>query len=190
MSTLSGKPANPIDLSTYAPRKAGERIGGERYPVENDQNPLRSPYAPKDAWRRAAAQSDPAVGAHDTTTDAAPLAPVGAPDGLREPPGRRAVDADESRLCPDDGPDSGWPGSEEQDARSLQPAFDEDDEDGASPDIGEAASLQPSDPASSGRHEQPAAPRRDAVVTAATGSPATSARRSRSSPNAWRRRPR
>jgi TPR repeat protein len=161
MSTLSGKPANPVDLSTYAPRKAGERIGGERYPVENDHDPLRSPYAPKEAWRRAAAPSDPA---DDTTTDAAPLAPTGAPDGVREPPGRHAVDADESRLCPDDAPDSGWPGSEEEDARdhSLQPSFDEDD---ASSDPGEAASLQPSDPVSSGRHEQPAAPRRDAVMS-------------------------
>src|ERR1700682_6371752 len=147
MSTLSGKPANPVDLSTYAPRKAGERIGGERDPVENDHDPLRSPYAPKEAWRRPA-ELDPAVGAHDTTTDAALLLP----EGVREPHRRHAVDADESRLCPDDAPDSGWPGSEEQDAgdHSLQPAFDED---GAALDA--AASLQPSDPASSGRHEQP-----------------------------------
>jgi hypothetical protein len=198
MSTLSGKPANPVDLSTYAPRKAGERIGGERYPVENDHDPLRSPYAPKEAWRRAAAPSDPAVGAHDTTTDAAPLAPISSPDGVREPPGRHAIDADESRLCPDDAPDSGWPGSEEEDARahSLQPSFDEDDagddterfqakwasgspqktrqhdnlervsgSEGPETDLGEAASLQPSDPASSGRREQPAAPGRDAVMS-------------------------
>jgi hypothetical protein len=62
-STPLGKPRNPIDLSThvshkanegavtepprspYAPKQAHQRAGTEHHPVENDRDPLRSPYA-------------------------------------------------------------------------------------------------------------------------------------------------
>src|SRR5260370_21450615 len=135
MSTLSGKPANPVDLSGYASRRAGEGVGGERHPIEDDRDTFRSPYAPKEAWRRAAAKVDPEVGSHDTTANAAPLAPARAPESLRAPEGLRgrpAVDADESRLCPDDAPNeelrSGWPSADEQAGRDHSPptAFDAD----------------------------------------------------------------
>src|ERR1700682_4432341 len=93
MSTLSGNPANPIDLSAYALQRAGERA--ERQSVENDRDPPRSPYAPKEAPRRSAAEPD-----HDVRADAAPLAR--APEGLRERSAWHAADAD-------DAPDSHWP---------------------------------------------------------------------------------
>src|SRR5882757_3735839 len=102
MSTLSGKPANPIDLSGYASRRPGEGGGGERHPLEDDRDAFRSPYAPKEPWRRAAAKTDPEAVSHDTTTNAAPLAP-------HEESG------------------SGWPSADEQASRdhSTRAACDE-----------------------------------------------------------------
>jgi len=71
MSTPSGKPINPIDLSAYvshkarerteaaasdddarspyAPKRPHERAGIQPSPVESMQDPLRSPYAPRTA---------------------------------------------------------------------------------------------------------------------------------------------
>src|SRR5260370_23148579 len=64
MSTQSGKPLNPINHvsrkaregsvteppgSPYAPKRARQRAGPERHPVESDRDPLRSPYTPKQA---------------------------------------------------------------------------------------------------------------------------------------------
>src|SRR3979411_2032998 len=94
MSTLSGKPANPIDLSAYALQKAGERA--ERNSGDND----RSPYAPKEARRRMDAQMP---------------TPVRAPEGLRERSGRDA--ADESIIEGDDAPEPGWPRASAQASR-------------------------------------------------------------------------
>src|SRR5258706_15604101 len=87
MSTPPEKPHNPIDhvsrkaregaegdndpfRSPYAPRRAPERAGTERHPVD----PLRSPYTP------------PKTGAvtSDFADDAEPLPTVRAPEGLRE----------------------------------------------------------------------------------------------------------
>src|SRR2546430_17278250 len=85
MSTLSGKPANPGDLSGYASRGPSERqpserqssedIGAHRHAAEGDREPFRSPYAPKDTWRRASASPDFSAGA-----EAASLAPASTPD--------------------------------------------------------------------------------------------------------------
>src|SRR5438093_6491530 len=75
MSTQSGKPLNPINHvsrkaregsvteppgSPCAPKRARQRAGTERHPVESERDPLRSPYTPKQAraqpvtWRFAA----------------------------------------------------------------------------------------------------------------------------------------
>src|SRR6267378_1480874 len=108
MSTLSGKPANPIDLSAYALQKAGERA--ERNSGDND----RSPYAPKEAWRR---------------TDAQLPTPVRAPEGLRERSGRDVAQAEESTIEGDDAPEPGWPRANAQAGRvrSVPAAFDDED---------------------------------------------------------------
>ena len=47
MSTPSGKPDNPLDLSAYEPRRARERVAEAPHPSEDKTDPLRSPYAPK-----------------------------------------------------------------------------------------------------------------------------------------------
>ena len=49
MSTPSGKPINPLDLSAYVSQKAREQANSERFPVENADDAFRSPYAPKRA---------------------------------------------------------------------------------------------------------------------------------------------
>jgi hypothetical protein len=95
MSTKSGKPLNPINHmsrkaregsvteppgSPYAPKRAHQRAGTERHPVESDRDPLRSPYTPKqaraqpvtsrfaagdDAEQPAAARRDQIMSDHD-----------------------------------------------------------------------------------------------------------------------------
>lgn len=91
MSTLSGKPANPADLSGYAPRSPTERQTGaqsegldserqdlERQDLEHqdlerhadDAEEIRSPYAPKHGRRVATTGPDLAA-----ASEAAPLAP-------------------------------------------------------------------------------------------------------------------
>ena len=49
MSTPSGKPINPLDLSAYVSQKAREQANTERFPVESADDLFRSPYAPKRA---------------------------------------------------------------------------------------------------------------------------------------------
>jgi|GEM_PF-936224 len=49
MSTPSGKPINPLDLSAYVSQKAREQANSERFPIENADDAFRSPYAPKRA---------------------------------------------------------------------------------------------------------------------------------------------
>src|SRR5262245_33053186 len=95
MSTQSGKPLNPINHvsrktregsvtephgSPYAPKRAPQRAGTERHPVESDRDPLRSPHTPKqaraqpvtsrlaagdDAEQPAAARRDQIMSDHD-----------------------------------------------------------------------------------------------------------------------------
>jgi hypothetical protein len=95
MSTPRGKPPNPIALSThvshkaheeavtepprspYAPKQAQRRAGTEHHPVESDCAPLRSPYAPKQARAQGAALDFVA-------DDSGRLSPVRTPRGLRE----------------------------------------------------------------------------------------------------------
>jgi hypothetical protein len=109
---MPGKPLNPIDLSThvshkaheggvtepprspYAPERAHQRAGTERHPVENDRDPLQSPYAPK----QPRAQPAVVTSAFAAGDDAGPLPPVRAPGGLREHTERPAVGADEPHL--------------------------------------------------------------------------------------------
>jgi hypothetical protein len=148
MSTLSGKPANPIDLSAYALQRAGERA--ERQSVENDRDTPRSPYAPKEAPRRSAADTDP-----DVRSDAAPLAPVRASEGLRERSARHAADADDAQ-------DSNWPRASAQGGRghSAHTAYDEDVQEHPA----DLDALRSSETAGGEWYEQPASAQRDAVM--------------------------
>ena len=166
MSTPSGKPRSPIDLSAYEPRKAVEQAaaephpsqgktdplrssslqgahepaGMERHPVENDRDPLRSPYAPTKA------RGQPAVAADFFTSD----------DAEPPPPTMRAREGSRERPAG------------ERHARGggdLPPktALEEGIRGGHPVDRGAAASLQPAH-SSSGRHQPPAAQRRDEIM--------------------------
>jgi hypothetical protein len=53
MSTPSGKPSHPIELSPYLVRKAREDADAEPDPAGSSIDPPRSPYAPKRAHQRA-----------------------------------------------------------------------------------------------------------------------------------------
>jgi len=107
MSTPSGKPGNPIDLSAYEPRRARERVaaaphpsedktdrlrspyapkrvqpaGRERQPVENGRDPLRSPYAPMNSRGQPAVAPELGINA-----DAEPPPPMRVREGSRERP--------------------------------------------------------------------------------------------------------
>jgi hypothetical protein len=71
MSTPSGKPFDPFDLSPYAPKRARERSTLDRPPVESDDNDVRDdntsdneaavplPYVPRAAMRPEAAEEHP-----------------------------------------------------------------------------------------------------------------------------------
>ena len=48
MSTPSGRPANPIDLSNYEPRKAHERAIAESHRSEDKTDTFRSPSKASD----------------------------------------------------------------------------------------------------------------------------------------------
>src|SRR5712691_1311820 len=103
MSTPSGKPPSPIDLSAYVSLKARERAATERYPSEEGNDQLRSPYAPKrqsldtaerqslDAAERqsldaAERQSVDAAERHSIGTDRDPLRSPYAPAKARAEP--------------------------------------------------------------------------------------------------------
>jgi TPR repeat protein len=89
MGTPADKPANPGDPSSSASRAPDQAGRPEQASGENEHDPLRSPYAPKSASRRAAG-------------DPAPDARPPEPDGMREVPWRSAAAvaaADESRLA-------------------------------------------------------------------------------------------
>jgi hypothetical protein len=86
MGTQPGKPLNPIDRlsrkargcsvaelpgSPYAPKRAHQRDGTERHPVESDRDPLRSPYTPKQARARSAIVTSDFAAGDDTEQPAA-----------------------------------------------------------------------------------------------------------------------
>jgi hypothetical protein len=80
MSIPSGKPGNSLDLWDYESRKARERTAAERYPTEDETNPLRSPYAPKRANEPASAELH-----HPVDRDAAALFQPAHPSRGRHP---------------------------------------------------------------------------------------------------------
>jgi hypothetical protein len=81
MSTPSGKPFDPFDLSPYAPKRARERSTLDGAPVENDDNDageeaaVSLPYVPRAAMRPEAAD-EPAVDAAAAAQPAAAASPV------------------------------------------------------------------------------------------------------------------
>jgi hypothetical protein len=153
MSTPTGKPVSPIDPFAHVSQETHERAGPERHPVESDNEPIRSPYAPTRARERASAEQHPAENDDDAVRspyapqkartqpaagpdvairdDVVPLVPPRGPERLREHPERSALDANESYLFSHD-PDS---------ESLLQPAHSH-----------------------SQQHEQPAAARPDASI--------------------------
>jgi hypothetical protein len=192
MSTRSGKPSNPIDLSAYEPRmarqlsaterlhsedetdplrsayppkRAQEPAGTERLPVEKDRDALRSPFAPTKA------RGQPAVAPDFVISDGAePPAPMRAWEGSRERPAaeRQTLGADEPHRYVYD--TSGLaralarPLSNDRDDHSPKTALEEGITGGHPVDRDAAASFQPVHP-SSGRHQPPAAERRDEIMS-------------------------
>src|SRR5713101_4617741 len=127
MSTPSGKPPSPIDLSAYVSHKARERAATERYPSEDGNDQLRSPYAPKRAHERPAAERQSLDVAERQSLDAAERQRLdaaerygfGAAEGHHldsaeqhgfdsaerqafDAAERQAIERDESHLYPDD----------------------------------------------------------------------------------------
>ena len=74
MSTPSGKPGNPIDLSVYEPRRARERVAAAPHPSKDKTDPLRSPYAPKRAHEPAGTERQPVENGRDPLRS--PYAPM------------------------------------------------------------------------------------------------------------------
>ena len=74
MSTPSGKPDNPLDLSAYEPRRARERVAEAPNPSEDKTYPLRSPYAPKRAHEPAGTGRQPVENGRDSLRS--PYAPM------------------------------------------------------------------------------------------------------------------
>ena len=74
MSTPSGKPGNPLDLSAYEPRRARERVAAAPHPSEDKTDPLRSPYAPKRAHEPAGTERQPVENGRDPLRS--PYAPM------------------------------------------------------------------------------------------------------------------
>jgi hypothetical protein len=162
MSTPSGKPLNPIDPSASVSHETHERAGPERHPVENDHDPLQSPYAPKKARAQPAVEQDFTI-----SEDVASLAPLRASEGLRENPERRVDDVREPYLFSHGaagGPRApGRPLFDEQEGHnhSAKKAF-EDVTEKHTADLHTVASLQPVHAANS--HDQPAAVRCDEII--------------------------
>jgi TPR repeat protein len=103
MSTPSGKPFDPFDLSPYAPKRARERSTLDGAPVENDDNDageeaaVALPYVPRAAMRPQAADEnavEPDAGAQARPRpDAAAAQPAEMPAAAAS-----AVDPDLARL--------------------------------------------------------------------------------------------
>jgi hypothetical protein len=188
MSTPSGKPPSPIDLSAYVSLKARERAATERHSSEHGNDQLRSPYAPKGAHERPTAerqsvdaaerQSLDAAERHSIATDRDPLRSPYAPAKARAEPAiapdfsvsptaeRQAIERDESRLCPDDLPAvaraPASPLADEHDDYSPSTAFEQVAAE-LPVDLDEAASLQPAH-ANHGQHERPAAQHQQEIM--------------------------
>ncbi len=118
MSTPTEKPINPIDPFVHVPHETHGRGGREHHPIESDGEPIRSPYAPAKARERAGAEGDP--GENDPlwspyapkkartqsveaphvamTENAAPIAPPGGLESLREHSERHALDGELDTL--------------------------------------------------------------------------------------------
>ena len=161
MSTPSGKPGNPIDLSAYEPRRARERVATEPHPSEDKTDPLRSPYAPKRAHEPAGKERHPVENARDSLPS--PYAPTkahgqpaGAPDfdisdEAEPPPPMRAREGSHER--PAAGRHTLGGGD-----HSPKTALEEGITAGRSVDRDAAAHR------SSARHQTPAAERRDEIM--------------------------
>jgi hypothetical protein len=118
MSTPTEKPINPIDPFVHVPHETHGCGGREHHPIESDGEPIRSPYAPAKARERAGAEGDP--GENDPlwspyapkkartqsvqaphvamTENAAPIAPPGGLESLREHSERHALDGELDTL--------------------------------------------------------------------------------------------
>ena len=118
MSTPTEKPINPIDPFVHVPHETHGPGARERHPIESDSEPIRSPYAPAKARERAGAEGDP--GENDPlwspyapkkartqsveaphvamTENAAPIAPPGGLESLREHSERHALDGELNTL--------------------------------------------------------------------------------------------
>jgi hypothetical protein len=102
MSTPSGKPSHPIELSAYPMRKARERADAEPDPVESGNDPLRSPYAPKRTHQGAG--TAPSFVKNHLNAVVSAYAPKRAKEGASVEPDA-AVRADaESPVCAPAGP--------------------------------------------------------------------------------------
>jgi hypothetical protein len=129
MSTPTEKPINPMDPLVHVPHETHGRGGREHHPIESDGEPIRSPYAPAKARERAGAEGDP--GENDPlwspyapkkartqsvqaphvamTENAAPIAPPGSLESLREHSERHALDGELDTLLQPAHPDSQQP---------------------------------------------------------------------------------
>jgi hypothetical protein len=118
MSTPTEKPISPIDPFVHVPHETHGPGARERHPIESDSEPIRSPYAPAKARERAGAEGDP--GENDPlwspyapkkartqsvqaphvamTESAAPIAPPGGLESLREHSERHALDGELNTL--------------------------------------------------------------------------------------------
>jgi hypothetical protein len=118
MSTPTEKPISPIDPFVHVPHETHGPGARERHPIESDSEPIRSPYAPAKARERAGAEGDP--GENDPlwspyapkkartqsvqaphvamTENAAPIAPPGGLESLREHSERHALDGELDTL--------------------------------------------------------------------------------------------
>jgi hypothetical protein len=192
MSIPSGKLGNSTNLWDYESRKARERTAAERYPTEDETNPLRSPYAPKRAHKPAGMERHPVEKDRDPlrspyeptraraqsavapdfviTDDVEPPAPMRAREGSRERPAaeRHTLRADEAHRYAYDTSGAARavarPLSADRDGHSPKTAIEEGIT-GAHPvDRDAAASFQPAHP-SSGRYQLSAAERRDEIVS-------------------------
>jgi TPR repeat protein len=122
MSTPSGKPVGPIDLTSYVSQRARERT--ESQPIEGDGQPALSPYAPKQGRERTDI-TRPATDAPRTDaprTDA-PRTPMFPDVPTPEP----AVDLDEAAQRAAPVADPGRRATERPSAERPQQGFSEHD---------------------------------------------------------------
>lgn len=151
MSTPSGKPSNPVDLSACEPRRARQRAAAEPHPSEDKADPLRSPYAPKGAHEPAGKERHPVENDRDPLRS--PYAPTkargqpavtpdfGISDDAEPPPPVRAATERHSLGGGDHSPKTAL-----EDGITAGHPVDRD----------AAASFQPAHP-NSARHQPPAA---------------------------------